>query len=494
MLSKNTIKLIKISFFTILLTIINSSLFAQSGKYYLVDNNPWGQTNNDDALNTVFGTNAWTRSTYSATLASTIFSASNSFVMIEGGDGNTGFPAYMLANQSLIETWVSNGGYLLIKSAPNYGATIPIGFSSTNITYPSFANTVSLTTEGINTIGAGPSIPMATTFTGSAFAHATISGTGYTNLITSNDNNTNGLSVLSYKNWGAGKIVISTMTDPIYISPKPESQNLLNNIIKFASLPPVTLSISSPIASLTSCFGASSIPTTFNVTGSNLTASVTITVPPKFEISTSSGGTYSSSLILTNASTVSQTLYVRMNTSATEGANSGTISVTSTGASDVTTTVSGTVKALPTLSVSSIVLCAEATYLITKTTSMPVDNGWSVSGTITVNNGYVTAGTSAGSYTVSYIDGCAQTVSATVTVGNSDISPAITGLTSYKISNTNPLPQGPTASLYIGYNGTNYYSATKPTNTGFYKANNQSGNTAGCPYPFYIFRCTTCPD
>ena len=68
------------------------------------------------------------------------------------------------------------------------------------------------------------------------------------------------------------------------------------------------------------------------------------------------------------------------------------------------------------------------------------------------------------------------------------------GLASYKINNTNPIPQGPTASLYVGYNGFNYTSATKPTNTGYYKANNQSSNSAGCPYPFYIFRCTTCPD
>jgi hypothetical protein len=258
-----------------------------------------------------------------------------------------------------------------------------------------------------------------------------------------------------------------------------------------------SLSISSPIPSLTSCFGASSTPTTFNVTGSNLTASVTITAPSYFEISTSSGGTYSSSLTLTNTPTVSQTLYVRLNSSATAGDKTGNITATSTGASDVTTTVSGTVKALPTLSVSSIVLCAEATYLITKTTSMPVDNGWSVSGTITVNNGYVTAGTSAGSYTVSYTDGCAQTVSATVTVLDSN-DPSLTGLaiTDTKVAfKFNGSPQGPSAALtvnYIGYDGYTYFSQTRPTNVGFYNANIQSGTDAGCPNRFYIFTCATC--
>jgi hypothetical protein len=168
------------------------------------------------------------------------------------------------------------------------------------------------------------------------------------------------------------------------------------------------------------------------------------------------------------------------------------------GCSNITSVIL-TVETLPTLSVSSISLCAEATYLITKTTSMPVGNGWSVSGTITVNNGYVTAGsTTALNYTVSYTDGCAQTASATVTVGTTSSLPVISnGQASYKISNSNPQPQGPLGLgnvNYVGYNGFTYYSTSRPTNTGFYKANNQSDSEAGCPYPFYIFRCTTCPD
>jgi hypothetical protein len=256
------------------------------------------------------------------------------------------------------------------------------------------------------------------------------------------------------------------------------------------------ISLSNPVASLTSCSGSSSSPTSFGVTGSGLTASVTITAPSKFEISRTSDGSYSSSLTLNLSSTVSQTLYVRLNSSATFGINSGTISAISTGASEVTTEVSGTVLAKPTLSTSAISLCAEATYLITKTTVVSNNDSWIVSGIITVNNGYVTAGTTPGTYTVSYTDGCAQTASATVTVNNSDngVTAITDGLASYKINNTNPIPQGPTASFYAGYNGFNYSSATRPTKPGFYKANNQSGNNAGCPFPFEIFRCTTCPD
>ena len=148
-------------------------------------------------------------------------------------------------------------------------------------------------------------------------------------------------------------------------------------------------------------------------------------------------------------------------------------------------------------------ICKEGTFPISLTLD-PVSSlnasYWSTSSaTISVNSlGYVTAGTILGTYSVSYTDGCAQTVSVTVTVNNSNISPAITGDASYKINNTNPIPQGPTASLYMGYNGftysITYSSTTRPINPGFYKANNQSGSSAGCPYPFYIFRCTTCPD
>jgi hypothetical protein len=312
-------------------------------------------------------------------------------------------------------------------------------------------------------------------------------GTGWDNIGNERGNNTGGSH---FSTTGAGYSEILSFSDKLNSFSRSlveTNQNLYFSIYE-------TISITAPIATLTTCLGTASSPTTFGVTGAGLTASITISAPSNFEISTSSGGTYSSSLTLTNTSTVSQTLYVRLSNSATVGSKTGTITATSTGASDVTTTVSGTVLAKPTLSTSSIFLCAEATYLITNTTSMPVDNGWSVTGSNSVNNGFLTAGTISGTYTVSYTDGCAQTVSASVTVGNSDISPAITGLASYKISNTNPIPQGPTASFYAGYNGFNYYSATKPTKPGFYRANNVSGNSAGCPFPFEIFRCTTCPD
>jgi hypothetical protein len=262
------------------------------------------------------------------------------------------------------------------------------------------------------------------------------------------------------------------------------------------------LSLSAPTGTITSnCAGIPSVDyATFDVIGSNLSSTLTVSAPSGFEISNVSNTSYASSLSLTPVSnTVSQTVYIRLSSSATTNGAYGTITATSSGATTVTTTVSSTTVDPPSFTGTGTTynLCKDATYLISLTVSNSY-NGWSTSSnTITVNNGYVTAGTSTGPYTVSYTDACAQTVSATVTVGDSDISPAIIdGQASYKINNTNPIPQGPTASLYVGYNGYNYFSATKPINTGYYRANNVdlSTKTAGCPYPFYIFRCTTCPD
>jgi len=210
--------------------------------------------------------------------------------------------------------------------------------------------------------------------------------------------------------------------------------------------------------------------------------SATLTASGGSFYSWSSGETITSTTSSITKSPISNTTY--------------TVTGTTSGCSN-TASITITVEPLPTLSVGSITLCTEATYLITNTTGIPNSNGWSVTGSNTVNSGYVTAGTSAGNFVVSYTDGCAQTVSATVTVLDSN-DPSLTGLaiTDTKVAfKFNGSPQGPSAVLtvnYIGYDGYTYFSQTRPTNVGFYNANIQSGTDAGCPNRFYIFTCATC--
>src|SRR5262249_46788308 len=84
---------------------------------------------------------------------------------------------------------------------------------------------------------------------------------------------------------------------------------------------------------------------TFTVSGSNLTASLSITAPAGVQIS-SNGTTFGSSLNLTpNAlgTVATTTIYVRIASSATAGTVSGNIAVTSSGATTKQIAVSGTV-------------------------------------------------------------------------------------------------------------------------------------------------------
>jgi len=196
-------------------------------------------------------------------------------------------------------------------------------------------------------------------------------------------------------------------------------------------------------------------------------------------------------------------LYVRLVAGATIGV-SGTISVASSGAVSQSRTVSSTITTpAPAFAVAGpYTICSEGSYSISLTVANSY-NGWSSSASsiASVNNsGFVTAISSSGSSNISFTDACGNSASRTINIVSPSLSTValITdGQSSYKISNSNPQPQGPLGSgnvNYVGYNGFTYYGTSRPTNTGYYKANNQSGSEAGCPYPFNIFRCTTCPD
>ena len=140
----------------------------------------------------------------------------------------------------------------------------------------------------------------------------------------------------------------------------------------------------------------------------------------------------------------------------------------------------------------AITICVNGSYYLNPSTTNGIFS--TLSSTIaTVNaSGYVT-GVSIGTTTVSLVATGGGTVTATVTVGPSSSLSIIDPLAqpSYKFNNN---PQGPIAGInnYIGYNGYSYSSQARPSNTGFFRASNQLGDAAGCPYEYYIFRCTTC--
>ena len=89
---------------------------------------------------------------------------------------------------------------------------------------------------------------------------------------------------------------------------------------------------------------------TFTISGSNLTANISINAPTDYEISTSSDGTYGSSLTLNQSkgSVSETTIYVRLKAGLSAGNyNNENITASSTGATDKTVTCSGTVSSPP---------------------------------------------------------------------------------------------------------------------------------------------------
>jgi hypothetical protein len=108
--------------------------------------------------------------------------------------------------------------------------------------------------------------------------------------------------------------------------------------------PPPTIITNGSFSAFTSCSGYVSTEQSYTVSGFGLTADIVVTAPTGFELSTTSGGVFSSSVTLVQSSGVvnSTTIYVRMKSNAT-GTPSGNISATSTSATTKTKSVSGTV-------------------------------------------------------------------------------------------------------------------------------------------------------
>jgi hypothetical protein len=91
--------------------------------------------------------------------------------------------------------------------------------------------------------------------------------------------------------------------------------------------------------------GTASAYQSYKVSGANLTADITVTAPSSYELCKTSGGTYTSGLTFTPSSgtVAEQDVFVRIAASAGAGSPSGNITHTSTGATQVDKSVSGTV-------------------------------------------------------------------------------------------------------------------------------------------------------
>ncbi|GAB4094014.1 pectinesterase family protein [Flaviaesturariibacter terrae] len=119
-----------------------------------------------------------------------------------------------------------------------------------------------------------------------------------------------------------------------------------------AVLPPTVSVATSSLSAFTQTIGSPSATQSYNVSGQNLTAAVTVTAPANYQVSLD-GTTWSSSVTLTPVSgTLSSTqLFVRLNAT-TPGTYGGNIVHASTGATTRNVAVNGTAVAPPSLTVS----------------------------------------------------------------------------------------------------------------------------------------------
>lgn len=181
-----------------------------------------------------------------------------------------------------------------------------------------------------------------------------------------------------------------------------------------------TITTTGTLSAFTACSGTNSANQSFTVSGSTLSASISISAPTGFEISTSSSSGFASSLTLTQTGGIvaSTTIYVRTTTAAT-GSPSGNIAFTSTGANAVNVAASGTINTLPTIS-GTLTTTTIATTQLTGSATANAGTPWTSATTsvATINSTGLVSGVSVGSSVITYknTNGCLITATVNVTV------------------------------------------------------------------------------
>jgi subtilisin-like proprotein convertase family protein len=193
---------------------------------------PWGKTDNETAMNAVFGAGNWLDQRYETVNVGTLLSASTRFIFMEGSDSIANeLETFLNANRTAIQNWVSAGGLLFVNSAPNEGDGMNLGFGVT-LNYGAGSSGDSAGAVRLaNPIFNGPFLPVGTAWSGNSFSHSYVTGGGLISLIT----NEFGRIVLGEKTWGLGRALFGGMTMPYFHDPDPEAADLRANILAYLS-------------------------------------------------------------------------------------------------------------------------------------------------------------------------------------------------------------------------------------------------------------------
>lgn len=196
---------------------------------------PWGSTNNEIMMDTVFGVGNWDDLRYETVDVPNLLS-SHSMLFFEGSSSLANeLETFLNNNQGSIENWVLNGGNIFINSGPGEGNGMNFGFGGTTLVVGTNLPSMNAL-ETNHPIFNGPYLPVGTAWTGNSITHGFIQGTDLIDLAGSG-----GFVTLAMKNWGAGKVVFGTMTTVNFHQPDPEATNLRQNILDYLKGSPVPI-------------------------------------------------------------------------------------------------------------------------------------------------------------------------------------------------------------------------------------------------------------
>jgi hypothetical protein len=213
---------------------------------------PWGQSTNEDAMDNVFGSGQWTSLNYEDLDPVQLLSSSSKFIFLEGGDTCfAAFQTFMAAHgdpkrqsdgsflgDGMIKAWISQGGRLLIMSAPND----PLVGESVSLPDNILLQSDSFFGSAANSAWAwdptfpvfNSPIPIATNFTGDFFSHGYFIGANVYTIMQTVLNETSE-TVLGLDTIQSGLMVFGAMTTDNFQLPQPDAHTLLENVISYTA-------------------------------------------------------------------------------------------------------------------------------------------------------------------------------------------------------------------------------------------------------------------
>jgi hypothetical protein len=202
-----------------------TSLFV----YETGTNDPWGNTTNNSAMDSAFGSGNWTG--YNGFTASAF--TGTKFVFLDGSDSNSSqLQSFLAANGAQIDSYVQGGGHVFINDAPNEGSgSFGLGFGVTlnwgGYSYPYASESATVSAAGV---AAGlTNGGIATDYTGNYFSHATVSGP-ISNLVYGSNG-----TIFGAESYGAGLAAFGGQTTTNFHSPSPDGEILLVNELLYAA-------------------------------------------------------------------------------------------------------------------------------------------------------------------------------------------------------------------------------------------------------------------